>query len=437
MNRRTFLLTSATAAAAASTLPVRSEAQRESQSKPLPPAIATLTNRSAEATPISLEEREHRIDRARILMRLANIDALVICTGTSLTYFTGLRWGISERFFAWVLPAKGNPFVVCPAFEEGRVRERMESKPVTLPQAANTRVYPWNEDENPYRILHTALSDVGVATGSIAMEERTPFMFSDGIAQASPVLSIVSANPVIHGCRGVKSPAELALLQLANTVTLSVYKAFYQSVQPGMTNVQAVDFIDAAYRRCGFPGEASCQVDQYSALPHGSLQPQVIREGSIVLIDDGCSVQGYTSDITRTLIIGKAPAGQLDEQRKVFDVVKQAQAAALARARPGVPCEAIDKAARDIVTAAGFGPGFRTFSHRVGHGIGMDMHEWPYLVGGNTQPLVPGMCFSDEPGIYQVGKLGVRLEDCWHVTEDGGKMFTPTSPSLDHPFGDA
>ena len=321
--------------------------------------------------------------------------------------------------------------------EEGRVRERMESKPVTLPQAANTRVYPWNEDESPYRLLHTALADVGVATGSVAIEERTPFMFADGIGQASPVLSMVSGNPIIHGCRGIKSPAELALLQLANTVTLSVYKAFYQSVQPGMTNVEASALIAAAYQRTGFPGDASCQVDQYSALPHGSLQPQVIHEGSIVLIDDGCSVQGYTSDITRTLIVGKAPAAQLDEQRKVFGIVKAAQAAALAKAHPGVPCEAIDKAARDVITAAGFGPGFRTFSHRLGHGIGMDGHEWPYLVGGNTQPLAPGMCFSDEPGIYQPGKFGIRLEDCWHVTEDGGKMFTPTSPSLDYPFGDA
>lgn len=429
MNRRTFLLTSATAAAAASTL------SAQTPPKQLPPAIAALTNRSAEAKPITLDERERRIDRARMLMHLAGIDALIICTGTSLTYFTGLRWGISERFFAWVLPAKGNPFVVCPAFEEARVRERMESKPATLPQAATTRVYPWNEDENPYRTLHTALADAGVATGSVALEERTPFMFSDGIAQASPVLSMVSANPVIHGCRGVKSSAELALLQLANTVTLSVYKAFYQSVQPGMTNVDASALIASAYARVGFPGEASCQVDQYTALPHGSLQPQVIHDGSLVLIDDGCSVQGYTSDITRAMIVGPAPTAQFDEQRKVFDIVKQAQAAALAKARPGVPCAAIDQAARDVITAAGFGPGFRTFSHRLGHGIGMDMHEWPYLVGGNTQPLVPGMCFSDEPGIYQPGKFGIRLEDCWHVTDDGGKMFTSPSPSLDHPFG--
>ncbi len=431
MNRRHFLLRSATAAAASGLA-----LQAQTSAKPLPPAIAALTDRTAEAKPITLVEREHRIDRARVLMRLANIDALLISTGTSLTYFTGLRWGVSERFFAWVLPAKGKPFIVCPAFEEGRVRERIESKPATLPQAANTRVYTWNEDENPYRTLHGALADEGIATGSVAIEEHTPFMFSDGIAQASPVLAMVNANPIIHGCRGVKSPAELALLQLANTVTLSVYKAFYQSAQPGMTNVEASNLIAAAYARTGFVGDVSCQVDQYTALPHGSLQPQVLREGSIVLIDDGCSVQGYTSDITRTLIVGKAPAAQLDEQRKVFDAVKSAQAAALAKARPGVPCGAIDKAARDVVSAAGFGPGFRTFSHRLGHGIGMDGHEWPYLVGGNTQPLVPGMCFSDEPGIYQVGKFGIRLEDCWHVTEDGGAMFTPTSPSLDHPFGD-
>ncbi len=316
------------------------------------------------------------------------------------------------------------------------MRERMESKPVTLPQAAKTRVYPWNEDENPYRTLHGALADEGVATGSIAIEERTPFMFYDGIAQASPVLSMVSANPIIHGCRGVKSQAELALMQLANTVTLSVYKAVYQSLQPGMTNMEVSALVATAYERVGFPGDAMCQVDQYTAMPHGSLQPQTLHEGSLVLLDDGCSVQGYQSDITRMMVVGKGAGPLFDEQRKVFDVVKAAQAAALARARPGVPCQAIDKAGREVVTGAGYGPGFRTFSHRLGHGIGMDGHEWPYLVGGNTQPLVAGMCFSDEPGIYQVGKFGVRLEDCWHVTEDGGKMFTPASTSLEHPFGE-
>jgi Xaa-Pro dipeptidase len=412
----------------------KSHAQTKPQPEALPPAIAALTNRSAEATPISLAERDQRLDRARTLMHQNNIDAIVITTGNSLTYFTGLRWGQSERLFLWALPANGSPFILCPAFEEGRVRERMEAKPATLPSASTTRVYTWFEDEDPYKLLAKALKDSGLTTGRIGIEERTQFVFADGIAHASPALITTSATPITFGCRGIKSPAELALMQLANNITLSVYKAAYESAQPGMTNRQFSQLIDAAYTRSGVVGEASCQVGEYSALPHGSLQPQVIREGEIVLIDDGCLVEGYTSDMSRTFVLGDPTSPKLDKQRKVFDIVHRAQSAALAAARPGVQCQAIDAAARDLITAAGFGPDYKHFTHRVGHGIGMDMHEWPYLVRGNTTPLAPGMCFSDEPGIYISNEFGVRLEDDWHVTEDGGKMFTPQSPSLEHPF---
>jgi Xaa-Pro dipeptidase len=367
-------------------------------------------------------------------MHQNKIDAIVIATGTSLNYFTGLRWGQSERFFAWTLPAKGAPFIVCPVFEEGRVRERMDAKPATLPSASTTRVYTWNEDDDPYKLLAKALKESGIATGTIGIEERTQFVFADGIAHASPTLTATSATPITFGCRSIKTPAELALMQLANNITLSVYKAAFESAQPGMTNRQFSQLIDAAYSRCGVTGDASCQVGEYSALPHGSLQPQVIREGEIILIDDGCTVEGYQSDISRTFVLGNATSSKLDKARKVFDIVHQAQSAALAAARPGVQCQTIDTAARNITTAAGFGPDYKHFTHRVGHGIGMDGHEWPYLVRGNTTPLAPGMCFSDEPGIYITGEFGVRLEDDWHVTEDGGKMFTPQSPSLEHPF---
>jgi Xaa-Pro dipeptidase len=224
-------------------------------------------------------------------------------------------------------------------------------------------------------------------------------------------------------------------MQLANRITLSVYEAAYKSAQPGMTTRQFTQLIDAAYTRCGIVGEASCQVGEYSALPHGSLNPQSIREGEIILIDDGCLVEGYQSDISRTFVLGDATSPKLDKQRKVFDIVHQAQAVALAAARPGVPCQAIDAAARNVISAAGYGPDYKYFTHRVGHGIGMDEHEWPYLVRGNATLLAAGMCFSDEPGIYIPGEFGVRLEDDWHVTEDGGKMFTQQSPSLEHPFG--
>jgi Xaa-Pro dipeptidase len=431
INRRRFLLTSAATAVAA---PALSLAAQTRQSENLPPAVSALTNRRSEAVPITLAEREQRLDRACTLMHQNKIDAIVIATGTSLNYFTGLRWGQSERFFAWTLPAKGSPFIVCPVFEEGRVRERMEAKPATLPSADTTRVYTWNEDEDPYKLLAKSLKEAGIATGRIGIEERTQFVFADGIAHASPSLTATSATPITFGCRGIKSPAELALMQLANNITLSVYKAAYESAQPGMTNRQFSQLIDAAYARCGVTGDASCQVGEYSALPHGSLQPQTIREGEIILIDDGCLVEGYQSDISRTFVLGDGTSPKLDKARKVFDIVHNAQSAALAAAHPGVQCQAIDKAARDIVTATGFGPDYKHFTHRVGHGIGMDGHEWPYLVRGNTTPLAPGMCFSDEPGIYITSEFGVRLEDDWHLTEDGGRMFTPQSPSLEYPF---
>jgi Xaa-Pro dipeptidase len=222
---------------------------------------------------------------------------------------------------------------------------------------------------------------------------------------------------------------------LANQITLSVYEAAYKASKPGMTNKEFGELVETGHARCGVVGHATCQVGEYSALPHGSLQPQVIRESAIILIDGGCSLEGYSSDISRTFVLGDASTPNLDKQRKVFDIVHKAQAAALAAARPGVACGAIDAAARDLITAAGFGPDYKHFSHRLGHGIGMDGHEWPYLVRGNPLPLAANMCFSDEPGIYIVGEFGVRLEDDWHVTETGGQMFTPTSPSLEHPFG--
>ena len=309
----------------------------------------------------------------------------------------------------------------------------MEAKPATLPAASTTRVYTWNEDEDPYQLLAKALKESGLTTGKIGIEERTQFVFADGIAHASPTLTTTSATPITYGCRSIKTSAELALMQLANDITLSVYKACYESAQPGMTNRQFSQLVDVAYTRCGVTGDASCQVGEYSALPHGSLQPQVIREGEIILIDDGCLVEGYQSDISRTFVLGDATIPKLDKHARSSTSSIKAQSAALAAARPGVQCQAIDAAARKVITAAGYGPDYKHFTHRVGHGIGMDGHEWPYLVRGNTTPLAPGMCFSDEPGIYIPGEFGVRLEDDWHVTETGGEMFTPQSPRSNTP----
>jgi Xaa-Pro dipeptidase len=384
-------------------------------------ALAALPNRRGEAHPITLSERESRIDRARGLMRVNRIDAIVLAGGTSLDYFTGIRWSNSERLFAFVLPQKGNPFYIAPSFEEERLRGLMSRE---------SQILTWNEDADPYALIAKALREAGVATGKAGIEERVPFVFSDGIRQAARGVELISATPVTAGCRSIKSAAELKLMQLANNVTLQVYEAAWKSLKPGMTNNDVSDLIAAAYRQTGFPGDASCQVDAWSALPHGSLQPQVIREGSIVLIDDGCIVEGYQSDISRTFVIGKAS----DKMKRVFDAVHKAQSAALKAARPGVECQAVDAAARKVVDDAGFGPGYTHFTHRVGHGIGMDEHEWPYLVKGNTQPLQANMTTSDEPGIYLKGEFGVRLEDDMYITPDGAKWFTPQSNSLEEPF---
>ncbi len=424
-SRRRFLYAAATAGPA---LAFASTADAQPNGS-LPPAIAALRSRVGEAVPIGLPEREARLARAITLLRANSLDALLITTGTSLDYFTGLHSGQSERLFAWILPVTGAPFIMCPAFEEGRIREKLTH----VPDGARTSIHTWNEDDNPYNLVAQTLHTMGLASGRVGVEERTQFAFADGLSHARPALSIASGTPVTFGCRSIKSPAELALMQLANTITLSVYEAAYRSTVPGMTNDQLTDLIDLGYTRSGVRGEASCQVGRYSALPHGSPTPQVIREGEVILLDDGCFVEGYQSDISRSFVLGRAT----DQQRRVFEVVHQAQSAALAAARPGVACQAIDAAARGVIDAAGFGPDYKHFTHRVGHGIGMDMHEWPYLVRGNTLPLAPGMCFSDEPGIYladQPQAFGIRLEDDWHVTEDGGRMFTPQSPSLEDPF---
>jgi Xaa-Pro aminopeptidase len=392
----------------------------------LPPAIAALRDRRAEAQPITLAEREARLERARALMKENKLDAIALAGGTSLDYFTGISWGNSERLFACVLPQKGRPFYVCPAFEEDRAREAMAH----APSGKESKILTWQEDQDPYALVARGLRDASVSTGRVGIEERVPFVFSEGIRKSAHGIELTSATPVTAGCRMVKSPAELKLMQLANDITWQVYEVAWRSIHPGMTNRQFSALIEAAYHRTGFQGDASCQVDAWSALPHGSREPQVIREGSIVLIDDGCEVEGYQSDISRTFVIGKPT----DKTKRVFDAVHKAQAAALHAAKPGVQCQAVDAAARKMVEDAGFGSGYAHFTHRVGHGIGLDGHEWPYLVKGNAQPLAANMTTSDEPGIYLRGEFGVRLEDDMYITPDGAKWFTPQSNSLEEPF---
>jgi len=423
ISRRRFLESGITVAALAHASATAAQAAPESS---LPPAIAKLTSRKAEAQPITREEREQRQERARSLMAENSLDAIVLMEGTSLRYFAGIRWWGGERLFALVLPAKGAAFYICPAFEEGRAREQIAN----APEGANPDVRVWQEDESPYELLARGLKDRGLATGHIGLEETIRFVFSDGIAKAASHAAFTSATAVTAGCRMIKSEYEITLMRLASQVTLSVYEAVYKSLREGMTQRDVGNLLDLAYARSGFNGEASVMVGEYSANPHGSTTPQVIREGTIIMIDDGCSVEGYQSDITRTFVLGKAT----DKMKQVFDVVHRAQSAALAAARPGMECGSIDAAARKVVTDAGFGPDYKYFTHRLGHGLGMDGHEWPYLVRGNPVKLRANITTSNEPGIYIRGEFGVRLEDDMHVTENGAELFTPQSPSLEDPF---
>lgn len=393
----------------------------------LPPAIAALTSMKDLATPIRVDERRARIEKARRLMAEHRLDAILLTGGTSMVYFTGMEWWLSERLTAVVIPAKGEAFVVTPKFEEERTLEQTRTGPL----GAATRVLTWEEDENPYQLVHRGLRDAGLATGSVGIEETVRWVFSDGIAKAAPNIRLTSGTPVTAGCRMTKDEHELALMRLASQVTLKAYEAAYKSLREGMTQSEFADLVTRAHRQLGFEGGAGVQVGQYSALPHGSVTPQVIREGTILLIDGGCKVEGYSSDLSRTFVLGKAT----DKMKQVFEIEHRAQTAALQAARPGVECQAVDAAARQVIEDAGYGPGYRYFTHRVGHGIGMDGHEWPYLVKGNTLALAPGMTFSDEPGIYLPGEFGVRLEDDMLITETGAELFTPQSPSLEDPFG--
>lgn len=424
VSRRRFLQTGALAGAA---LGASSLARAEDTHSALPPSIATLKSLKDQATPITVDERRARQEKARQLMGVNQLDAILLIEGTSLNYFTGVRWWGGERLFAMVLPAKGKTFYVCPAFEEGRAREQIAKSP----DGEQADVRTWQEDESPYQLVAGGLRDRGLATGALGVEETVRFVFSNGIAKAAPQVNMTGATPVTAGCRMIKSDHEVALMRLAAKTTLIAYEAIYWALKEGMTQETVEDLIAAAYEKLGFPGEATVQVGEYSASPHGSATPQVIREGSIIMVDDGCSVEGYTSDITRTFVLGKAS----DKMKKVFEIVHRAQSAALQTARPGIECQAVDAAGRKVITDAGYGPDYKFFTHRLGHGMGMDGHEWPYFVRGNTTILAANMTFSDEPGIYIPGEFGIRLEDDMHITENGAELFTPQSPSLENPFG--
>lgn len=427
ISRRHFLGTSAAATAGVGLAGCAGATDSSSAAaSDLPPSIARLESWADRATPITTAERAARVEKAKRLMRAQGMDALALCGGTSMVYFTNVSWGGGERLFSVVIPVEGDAFVVCPAFEEDRAREQLALGPL-----GGSQVYTWEEHESPYERVAQGLRDRGISGGRIGAEETMQFRFSNGIALAAPALAVVDATPVTAGCRGVKDDHEVELMVLANEVTLTAYKAAYHAMEEGMTQGDVGGLISAAHARLGFPGGASVQTGEWSALPHGSITPQVIREGTILLIDGGCGVEGYRSDMSRTFVLGQPT----DIMRERFDIELEAQTAAHAAAAPGVLPEEVDAAARRVIEDAGYGPGYTYFTHRVGHGIGMDGHEWPYLVKGNRTPLAVGNTFSDEPGIYVPGEFGVRLEDCMVITDDGAQLFTPQSPSLEDPFG--
>jgi Xaa-Pro dipeptidase len=429
VSRRSFLKTGSLAAGVSVALPKLARAAETD--KTLPPAIAVLRSLRAEAKPITTEERSERQEKARRLMRENQLAAIFLTPGTSLKYFTGIRWEGGERLFAMVLPAKGDSFYVAPAFEEGRAREQIAQSPA----GSQPDLRIWQEDESPYARIAQGLADRGIATGTIGLDETAKFVFTDNLRKTASSAMFTSATPVTAGCRRIKSRHEIELMRLASKVTLAAYEATYRSLKAGMTQHDVANLLEAAHHSLGFEGGADVQVGEFSSFPHGSAQPQEIREGMIVMIDGGCSVEGYQSDITRTFVLAKAPDKTQDKMKQVFDIVHRAQSAALTAARPGVEAGSVDAAARKIITDAGYGPDYNYFTHRLGHGIGMDGHEWPYLVRGNPTKLEPDMTFSDEPGIYIRGEFGIRLEDDMHITDSGAELFTPQSPSLEDPFG--
>jgi len=375
-------------------------------------------------SPITVAEREARLDKAQRLMVENNIDAMFLDAGSSMEYFTGVRWSGSERMFAAIIPANGEIKYVSPGFEEERAREL-----ITL--GGDVRV--WKEHESPYKVVAGILKDFGIHAGRVAMEERVRFFLFDGVRQEAPQNIYLSADPITIPCRMYKNAHELELMQRAMDITIAAYKASIPLLEDGMTPQDFTNITADAHTRLGAPGgRMSCSFAEATAFPHGSTEPQYLKKGDMVLMDGGCHVYGYRSDISRTTVFG-APT---ERQTEIWNLEKAAQAAGFNAAQVGGPCEEVDIAARKIITDAGFGPGYKApgLPHRTGHGIGMDVHEWGNMVLGNKVPLAPGMCFSVEPMIVIYGEFGVRLEDCVYITEDGPKWFTQPSVAIDKPM---
>jgi len=386
------------------------------------PLDAITKGSISDAPTIDESDYQARQEKARKLMAGANMDAVLLTGSSSLVYFSGIRWGRSERTFGMLMFKNSTPAIITPAFEEGRAREQI---------GPDYRVFPWHEHESPFELIKTILADSGVSAGRVGIEETVRFFVSDGLHKAAPSLELVSGNPITVACRRIKSKKEQELQGIANRLTVQVYSEVLTNLSEGMNERDIARAISARFEAAGVPGGAMVLHGENSAFPHGTAKRQPLKPGMNVLVDGGCRVNGYPSDITRTVVFGKPSKKQVE----VFDIVHRAQDAALAAARVGAPCGSVDDAARKVICDAGYGPDYKYFTHRLGHGIGLDGHEWPYLVRGNKLPLEPGMTFSNEPGIYIHGEFGLRLEDIMYIDEDGGKLYTEQSPSLENPFG--
>jgi Xaa-Pro dipeptidase len=417
-NRRDFLRSSAALSLALTST--------ERQSPQLPSAFSQLKPLGDRIHPITADEFHARLLHAQEFMSQLdpNFDALLLGPGTSLYYFTGIRWGLSERLLALIIPRTGQPVLISPAFEEGRMRELMRY-PI--------EVRVWQEEESPTALIAGYLVERGARTGRVGIEESLPFTFYEHFRAAARAIECVSADPVTIACRASKSAHELELMRLACEATCNVYRLVFQNLSEGMTDEDISRMVTAGYAKMGLRGYALVLLGPAAALPHGTREVQKLKEGDAVLIDDGCQVEGYWSDVTRTGVFGKPTEKML----RVYDTLRKAQDAALGAARARKLSGTVDDAARGVITSAGFGPGYKFFTHRLGHGIGLDGHEHPYLVRNSKTVLEPGMTFSNEPGIYIPGEFGMRLEDVMAITPDGpAQLLTPNfQVSLEKPFG--
>ena len=414
MQRREFLQRTSVLTAALGLSPsLRNiESPAPASSFPLPPSRLPLP-----PAPISEAEREQRRDSARRILRQLDFSAMLVEPGPNMTYFAGIEWGRSERLFAFLLPISGRPVVIAPAFEQQRAEDQVGGR-------FDIRV--WQEDQNPEALIADTMRDLGIGTGRLAIDPSARTFVLTELALARPGLQFATAANVINRCRGVKSAHEIEIMKFANQTTLEAYRAAFRTLRVGMTQAELAQNVSSEMRKLGYQGGALVLFGESSAYPHGLPKPRSLEENQIVLVDGGLSVHGYQSDMTRTVVFGTPTA----EMKKVFDVVHEAQARAVAFAAPGKMCGEVDAVARKVITDAGYGPDYRTFTHRLGHGIGLEGHEWPYLVRGSQVMLEPGMTFSDEPGIYQYGKFGIRLEDIMAITENGAEMMTPTQTGL-------